>query len=303
VTFSLSVATWAVPQTVRCLSPAHTPQRQSCPWLARSAGSLALLLRPAREANDWPGSPGGLPRPGSHRSGRAVFPHPARLVNRSLLSAVVSLTRFRVSEHPPCFPPLAPGRAPVRQFQRYYEALRLLYARPGRLIGFAVAVPPSCVACFAPHRPDATGGQGPLRFGRPTRADWYDGGVQLSQVPGEPCCSYARVFDPDGTDTPGHTACRLGPHLNEREGYPPRGGFRGSIAGPDCWLSTLRRVGRPTTTQDSLPAAGQLYRVGLVTHRVPAKGFRCLLHPSSFPRLRLAQHSTPPVEPRKRICG
>src|SRR5205814_664296 len=54
---------------------------------------------------------------------------------------------------------------------------------------------------------------------------------------------------------------------------------------------THRRVGRPTTTQDSLPAAGQLCRVGLVTHRVPTKGFRCFLHPSSFPRLRLAQHS------------
>ena len=28
------------------------------------------------------------------------------------------------------------------------------------------------------------------------------------------------------------------------------------------WLSTLRRVGRPIATQDSLPAAGQLYRAG-----------------------------------------
>jgi hypothetical protein len=27
---------------------------------------------------------------------------------------------------------------------------------------------------------------------------------RLSQVPGQPLCSYARVFDPGGTDTPGH---------------------------------------------------------------------------------------------------
>src|SRR4029453_2199644 len=32
--------------------------------------------------------------------------------------------------------------------------------------------------------------------------------------------------------------------------------FRGSITRPLTWLSTLRRVGRPTTTQDSLLAAG-----------------------------------------------
>ena len=50
--------------------------------------------------------------------------------------------------------------------------------------------------------------------------------------------------------------------------------FRGSITRPAHSLSTLRRVGYPTATQDSLPAAGQPYRAGLVTRWVPTKGFR-----------------------------
>jgi hypothetical protein len=40
------------------------------------------------------------------------------------------------------------------------------------------------------------------------------------------------------------------------------------------WLSTLRDGGRPPPRKTRFSAAGQLYRVGLVTHRVPTKGFR-----------------------------
>jgi hypothetical protein len=54
------------------------------------------------------------------------------------------------------------------------------------------------------------------------------------------------------------------------------------------WLSTLRPVGCPHRTQDSLPVADQgYYRVGLVTHRVPSKGFRSAIVTSlpPFPSL------------------
>ena len=44
-------------------------------------------------------------------------------------------------------------------------------------------------------------------------------------------------------------------------------------ARPQHSLSTPRRQGHPWPTQDSLPAAGQLYRTGLVTRRIPSKGF------------------------------
>ena len=54
--------------------------------------------------------------------------------------------------------------------------------------------------------------------------------------------------------------------------------FRGSVTRPARSLSTLRRRGHPTSTQDSLPAAGQLCRAGLATRRVPMRGFK-----SSYP--------------------
>jgi len=54
----------------------------------------------------------------------------------------------------------------------------------------------------------------------------------------------------------------------------PRKVFRSSIAWRSDWLSTLRSAGRPSTTQDSLPAAGQALPDGLSTRRAPPKGFR-----------------------------
>src|SRR5208337_2361705 len=55
--------------------------------------------------------------------------------------------------------------------------------------------------------------------------------------------------------------------------------FRGSITRPLTSLSTLRRMGRPTTTQDSLLAAGPALPGGIRTRRVSAKGF---LAPASW---------------------
>src|SRR5690606_32500138 len=49
--------------------------------------------------------------------------------------------------------------------------------------------------------------------------------------------------------------------------------FRGSIARHFPSLSTLRSRPRGTTTQDSLPAAGQRYRAGMVTRWVPKDRF------------------------------
>src|SRR5258708_40047926 len=49
--------------------------------------------------------------------------------------------------------------------------------------------------------------------------------------------------------------------------------FRGSITRPLTSLSTLRRVGRPTTTQDSLLAAGPALPGGIPTRRDLSKGF------------------------------
>jgi len=50
--------------------------------------------------------------------------------------------------------------------------------------------------------------------------------------------------------------------------------------------------GSPLATQDSLPAAGQLCRAGLVTRWVPSQGFRACYISSSLPRLGLAHNNS-----------
>ena len=54
----------------------------------------------------------------------------------------------------------------------------------------------------------------------------------------------------------------------------PRLVFRSSIAWLSDWLSTLRGVSYLSTTQDSLPVAGQALPDGILTRKVPMKGFK-----------------------------
>ena len=75
----------------------------------------------------------------------------------------------------------------------------------------------------------------------------------------------------------------------------PRKVFRSSIAWLSDWLSTLRGVSHLGTTQDSLPVAGQALLDGILTRKVPMKGFKVALYISSpFPKLCLAQLHRPP---------
>jgi hypothetical protein len=81
---------------------------------------------------------------------------------------------------------------------------------------------------------------------------------------GNPDCFCARFFDSGGTACPPcHDGAAARPPLRERRRLP-HWDFRSSIARPQSSLSTLRRVGYPTTTQDSLPGVGQtlLSRLG-----------------------------------------
>jgi len=79
---------------------------------------------------------------------------------------------------------------------------------------------------------------------------------------GNPDCALALLSDPGGTDTPDLGDASARPPI-----CPPRrlphSYFRGSITRLRHWLSTLRRPGRPDTTQDSLPTAGQALPDGL----------------------------------------
>jgi hypothetical protein len=78
---------------------------------------------------------------------------------------------------------------------------------------------------------------------------------------------------PAGLLAPDQYSAAAWPLVGEQQRLP-RKVFRRSIAWLSVSLSTLRRVGYPTSTQDSLPAVGQTLLDGLSTRRVPMKGFR-----------------------------
>ena len=67
---------------------------------------------------------------------------------------------------------------------------------------------------------------------------------------------------PVGLDMPGHCGMPTRSPRLTRARTPTRS-FRGSIARPGHWLSPLRREGHPSTTPDSLPAAGQALPGGI----------------------------------------
>ena len=70
----------------------------------------------------------------------------------------------------------------------------------------------------------------------------------------------------------------------------PRKVFRSSIAWLSDWLLTLRRVSYLSTTQNSLPVAGQALPDGISTRKVPLRGFKAAQNISS-PFLKLAWHN------------
>jgi hypothetical protein len=70
----------------------------------------------------------------------------------------------------------------------------------------------------------------------------------------------------------------------------PQSSFRGSITRLRHWLSTLRRPGRPDTTQDSLPAVGQTLPDGLGYPQGSDERFHAASYiRSSFPKFNVAQ--------------
>jgi hypothetical protein len=90
---------------------------------------------------------------------------------------------------------------------------------------------------------------------------------------------------PAGLHAPYRSGAAAWPPREERRGLP-HWDFRSSIARPQSSLSTLRRVGCPTATQDSLPGAGSALLGGLDYPQGFAARFqRCTHIPSPSPRL------------------
>jgi len=68
------------------------------------------------------------------------------------------------------------------------------------------------------------------------------------------------------------------------------------------WLSTLRGVGHPTATQDSLPGAGQALLGGLGYPQGFSERFRVVAYISSpFPKLAWRKPLFPPLLTRKTV--
>src|SRR4051794_8104342 len=85
-------------------------------------------------------------------------------------------------------------------------------------------------------------------------------------------------------------APRRGIPFRGRRRLPRVSSFRGSITRPAHWLSTLRSPGRPGTTQDSLPAAGQALPDGAGYPQGPNERFPLMASP--FPKLSWRTHTS-----------
>ena len=160
---------------------------------------------------------------------------------------------------------------------------------PTRFVFLRLSVP-STPASFAPldDTGDAEGpGASALRLAIPqaTLLGWKRPGLSSSW--GTPVCVPCSKT-PAGPSRQADDGASVRPSAFRTASAPATRFFRGSMARPAHPLSTLRRTDDSATTQDSLPAVGQLYRTGCCLLQGPNERFQpCLTtsHPPfpSFP--------------------
>ena len=249
---------------------------------------------------DRAGSPWGITPPGLPQIRTCPLGHTARQVMFSLRSAAsrCALTCRRVPMHPPCFPangvmtkrPLLStgsrawfprfvdtmGRSdPPPSFSTRFEFFTSQYHRFARgLLPSVVGVPPGARELSVPVSPSGITMEttGSLRF--------------LGNPGGHCPCSSTPAGS--GSWNGPWLSCLTRPPPVSRTKAPSGLYFRGSITQPLTSLSTLRGMGRPIATQDSLLAAGPALPGGICTRRASTKGFKVRVS-SSFPRLFLTQ--------------
>jgi hypothetical protein len=136
------------------------------------------------------------------------------------------------------------------------------------------------------------------------RPGWSEETTGSLKFLGNPNCPFAHVPNRRRQDClhQTNTVQQRGPWSSKGKGSHDWV-FRRSIAWLPDSLSTLRRVRYLTTTQDSLPVAGQALLNGLFTRKVPMKGFKVAsLHsyppfPSFLDANRVALGGCPPRAP------
>lgn len=169
---------------------------------------------------------------------------------------------------PASFPPTGPcsgspfaPAGPSAQFPAFFATTRCSDSlHPSRRASFPSLAGTARVPLFAPAAGGSLRQAWTVLRERPITIP--GGGNRASQVPGIPQFQRAPLSDSGETFAPGHlrrlgsafcvTHC-IGSHIYA---------FRSSITRPTGSLCTLRSLGYPSTTQHSVPAAGQLYRTG-----------------------------------------
>ncbi len=191
---------------------------------------------------------------------------------------------FQLPVHNLAPPSLHGVRRAVPPLHSSYEALRLL------------AVPLATLGCFAWRYHRFARGLLPSVVGVPPGAWELSVPVSHPEVrwkrQGLPSSRGTRLIIRQCSSTPAGSGRLSGPWVSCLTRPPPVSRtkapsglyFRGTITRPLTSLSTLRRMGCPTTTQDSLLAAGPALPGGIRTRRVSTKGFRVRVS-SSFPKL------------------
>ena len=165
-----------------------------------------------------------------------------------------------ITRRPASLPRVPAVRVP--RLPRYYQGA-MTSCRPFRRASFPSLGGTTQALVFRPHaaercRARVSWSWSPGTSGR----ECVSGNDRISYVPGEPRLCSCPALRPrqDQRIRPCDASAR--PPLCPQRRLP-HSYFRGSITRLRHWLSTLRRPGRPDTTQDSLPAAGQALPDGL----------------------------------------
>jgi hypothetical protein len=244
---------------------------------------------------------------GSHRPGRARIRASGSSTNSFAIQMVpeaIRSTYVDMFKEPQCvqhvaldrfcwptlrFPPLGPpGRVPL--LQRYYQSATTSYRHLAALRFLRLAIPQRPLVDFAPWRtseppwpgvgnPVSPAGISLRSKSRTLPSSW---GTSLFRLP----CSNPT---PAGLLVSDHCDTAAWPLVCKKQRLP-RKVFRSSIAWLSDSLFTLRGVSYLSTTQNSLPVAGQALLNRIRTCKVPLKGFKFVDYISfPLPKLCLAQ--------------
>jgi hypothetical protein len=109
--------------------------------------------------------------------------------------------------------------------------------------------------------------------------EWVSGDDRISYVPGEPDCALALLFDPGRTDASGLLRCGGAAPVMSTTKAPAKQLSRLNHTASALAAGTMRSMvgfaGRvaPTPRKTRFRLLARLFRTGLVTRRVPLKGF------------------------------